>query len=110
MMWRYTNAIEPENAVIRSATLFWAFSARSSACFISAGLTGGGSLIGRIQWRAKAAREPRCPFDLVSFVDGFVVMRASLCQRRQAPSLCWRSRDHAGRLEQLTGGVLRRRV
>jgi hypothetical protein len=38
--------------------------------------------MGKIQWRAKAARELRCPFDLFPSVDVFVVMRGSFGQRR----------------------------
>ena len=49
MTWMYTKAIEPENAVILSASRFCAYSARSSACSTSAGLTGLGSLTGRTQ-------------------------------------------------------------
>lgn len=63
--------------------------------------------MGKIQRRANDARESRCPFDLVSSIDLFVVMRGSLCQRRQARWLWWRSPhlDDADRFEQLTGTV-----
>ena len=42
-MWMYTNVIDPENRVIWSAMRFWTSFARSSWCFISAGLIGTGS-------------------------------------------------------------------
>src|SRR5262249_61904707 len=49
----------------------------------------GGGLMGKTQGRVRGAREPRCPFDLVPSVEVLVVMRGSLCQRRQARWLCW---------------------
>src|SRR5438094_7876494 len=41
-MCTYTNHIDPEDAVIRSATLFWALSARWRVCSASAGFFGSG--------------------------------------------------------------------
>src|SRR5512132_445919 len=41
-MCRYTKFIDPAYAVMRSAIRFWNFWARSSACFMSAGLGAGG--------------------------------------------------------------------
>src|SRR6185312_5522876 len=46
MMWIYTNCIEPAKRVMASAIRSWRWLALSSACLISAGLMGCGSLGG----------------------------------------------------------------
>ena len=71
MMWRYTNVIEPAKRVIASASRFPNSSARSSASLTSAGLTGGGSLIGRSHARRRRA---------------FVVCSVAIAMRERAPA------------------------